>query len=127
MKKRRTVKRFSSNPTFFLRDALIQGETTGHQCDSKEVAAKMRTARKNVCRLFFKHEFLSSNKITSYFSRMSLHKKKNTDNFLQEEDLQAEEYEHVLSDLEKPCISDITIIASLLQLKVFRIFHVRNK
>lgn len=27
-------------------------------------------------------------------------KRKNTDNFLQEEDLQAEEYEHVLSDLK---------------------------
>lgn len=44
LKKRRTVKRFSSNQTSFLRDAFIQGEITGHKCDPEEVAAKMRTA-----------------------------------------------------------------------------------
>lgn len=78
LKKRRTVKRFSSNQTSFLRDAFIQGENPGHKCDPEEVAAKMRTARKNGCRLFSKHEFLSSNQIASYFSRMSLEKRKNT-------------------------------------------------
>lgn len=78
LKKRRAVKRFSSNQTSFLRDAFIQGENPGHKCDPEEVAAKMRTARKNGCRLFSKHEFLSSNQIASYFSRMSLEKRKNT-------------------------------------------------
>lgn len=68
------------------------------------MAAKMRTARNNGCRLFSKHEFLSSNQIASYFSRMSFVKKKkkeNTQNLFEEKDLQAEEYEDVLSDLKK--------------------------
>lgn len=63
----------------------------------------MRTARNNGCRLFSKHEFLSSNQIASYFSRMSFVKKKkeNTQNLFKEKDLQVEEYEDVLSDLKK--------------------------
>lgn len=68
------------------------------------MAAKMRTARNNGCRLFSKHEFLSSNQIASYFSRMSFVKKKkkeNTQNLFKEKDLQVEEYEDVLSDLKK--------------------------
>lgn len=69
------------------------------------MAAKMRTARNNGCRLFSKHEFLSSNQIASYFSRMSFVKKKkkkeNTQNLFEEKDLQVEEYEDVLSDLKK--------------------------
>lgn len=102
LKKRRTVKRFLSNQTSFLRDAFIQGEITGHKCDPEEVAAKMRTARNNGCRLFSKHEFLSSNQIASYFSRMSFVKKiENTQNLFEEKDVQAEEYENVLSDLKK--------------------------
>lgn len=87
LKKRGTVKRFSSNQTSFLRDTFIQGEITGHKCDPKEVAAKMRTTRKNGCRLFSKHEFLTSNRIAAtYFSRMLLEKIKNTQNLFVEED-----------------------------------------
>lgn len=87
MKKRGTVKRFSSNQTSFLRDTFIQGEITGHKYDPKEVAAKMRTTRKNGWRLFSKHEFLTSNRIAAtYFSRMLLEKIKNTQNLFVEED-----------------------------------------
>lgn len=83
LKKRRTVKRFSSNHTAFLRDTFIQGEITGHKCDPKELAAKMRTTRKNRCRLFSKHECLTSNRIAAtYFSRMLLEKNKEHTEFI---------------------------------------------
>ncbi|XP_061188663.1 uncharacterized protein LOC133196824 [Saccostrea echinata] len=100
LKSKRRVKRFSREQIHFLREMFEKGEVTGHKCDVEEVSVKMRTVKDNDGkRKFSQQEFLSSAQIVSYFSRLSLEKRKISLSSYEEEDLKAEDFENDAMDI----------------------------
>ncbi|XP_062568266.1 uncharacterized protein LOC134230450, partial [Saccostrea cucullata] len=95
LKSKRIARRFSKEQTNFLREIFEKGEVTGYKCDAEEVSMKMRTVKDNDGkRRFCQQEFLSLAQIASYFSRLSLEKRKISLSSYEEEDLVAEDFEN---------------------------------
>ena len=63
----------------YLKARFNAGEESGMKADPQQVAVDMRNARKEENkRLFSREDWLSRNQIESYFSRLSVLKKKQT-------------------------------------------------
>lgn len=75
-----------------------KGEMTGHKYDPEEVSVMMRTIKKNGKRRFSQDLFLTPSQISSFFSRLSIEKRKSAQNGYESEDFVAEEYENNIID-----------------------------
>lgn len=98
LKNKRSVKRFSSEQIGFLKEMFQKGEMTGHKYDPEEVSVMMRTIKKNGKRRFSQDLFLTPSQISSFFSRLSIEKRKSAQNSYESEDFVAEEYENNIID-----------------------------
>ena len=76
LKKKSPNVRFSKAVKDFLVKTFIDGETSGIKADPKEVSAQMRSVRKRQKRLFDKSEWLTTQQVKSYFSRLSVQQRK---------------------------------------------------
>lgn len=100
LKCNREVKRFSSQQISFLTQKFNFGESTGFKCDPEEVAKEMRHVKNSDgSRLFRFQDFLTPSQIGSFFSRLSLKKRKESNANFDENDLSAEECNNVVSQL----------------------------
>ena len=81
-------KRFTENQKRYLVDTFKNGELTGQKANPRDVSKSMRKARNlDGSRMFKKDEFLSSQQISNFFSRLA--KAKNLDTIEEEESTEA--------------------------------------
>ena len=72
LKKGKKTTRFSEGARSFLHDVFFQGEETGIKANAADVSSKIKRVRlTNGKKLFSKEEWLSSDQIARYFSRLS--------------------------------------------------------
>jgi hypothetical protein len=76
LKKKAANIRFSKTVKDFLLKTFIDGERSGIKADPKEVSARMRSVRKGQKKVFDKSEWLSTQQVKSYFSRLSVQQRK---------------------------------------------------
>lgn len=81
----------------FLKEMFQKGEMTGHKYDPEEVSVMMRTIKKNGKRRFSQDLFLTPSH-SSFFSRLSIEKRKSAQNSYESEDFVAEAYENNIID-----------------------------
>lgn len=77
----------------FLKEMFQKGEMTGHKYDPEEVSVMMRTIKKNGKRRFSQDLFLTPSHNSSFFSRLSIEKRKSAKN-----SYESEEYENNIID-----------------------------
>ena len=75
--KSRGQNRFSGKVKNYLLEQFVVGEETGRKITSSEASSRMRSLRKdsNGLRVFCKEEWLTTQQIRNYFSRLSTLKK----------------------------------------------------
>ena len=72
LKKAKKSTRFSERVRSFLQDTFFQGEQTGVKVNPADIASKMKSLRSaNGNKLFTKEEWLSTNQVARYFSKLS--------------------------------------------------------
>ena len=72
LKKSRKSTRFSEGVRVYLKNVFIQGEETGTKANPPDIASKMKMLRsKNGKKMFSKDEWLSTDQVTRYFSKLS--------------------------------------------------------
>ena len=72
LKKMRSTVTFSDNARNYLRQVFLQGEETGHKADPVDVASRMKVLHDDSGKKKFqKEEWLTTAKISRYFSRLS--------------------------------------------------------
>ncbi|XP_013404412.1 uncharacterized protein LOC106169495 [Lingula anatina] len=102
LKSRREVKRFTEQQKEYLTQKFNDGERSGIKSNPEDVAIEMRSAKyKNGNRLFSIENFLSAAQIGSFFSRLSLLKRKRGLETVDEEDFEAANFEAQFDDLFK--------------------------
>ena len=98
--------RFSVNQKQYLMSKFSIGESTGNKANAVSVAKSMITARdSNGQRLFSSDEFLTSQQISSFFSRMAAKRTLQID--LGVNDEQSTEYEQRFEELRNKVIAEV--------------------
>ena len=73
VKKTRKSTRFSDKVKLYLRDVFLQGEETGKKASPADISSKLKNLRsEDGKKLFSKEEWLTTQQVASYFSRMSV-------------------------------------------------------
>ena len=86
-------KRFSKKQKDYLNTKFMIGETTGNKADPADVSREMRTAQgTNGACLFSSNEYLSTQQIRSYFSRMAA--KRSTSALVESDESESDDDEH---------------------------------
>jgi hypothetical protein len=100
-------KRFSKNQKDYLLQKFQIGETTGQKADPSSVARAMMTAKDvNGNRLFNSDEFLTSQQITGFFSRVAKKKKLQSQDPKEDDDYTADDLQNALHQNEIEEFSD---------------------
>ena len=99
--------KFTENQKQYLNAKFQIGERTGKKADPNEVSKAMRTANdSNGERLFSFEDFLTSQQISSYFSRLAAKRSVEVDQPDSEDETPAEDLQSVLSDI---VLSEVSI------------------
>ena len=91
--------KLTENQKQYLNAKFQTGERTGKKADATEVSKAMRTAKDNNGeRLFSYGDFLTSQQISSYFSRLAAKRSVEADQHDSEDEAPGEDLQSVLSD-----------------------------
>jgi len=104
--------RFTEKQKDYLSSKFFFGESTGQKVDAASVSKSMMTARdSNGSRLFTSSEFLTSQQISSFFSRLASRRSQDqatdSDNELEDQNMENEE---AFSDLRSEILRDVALV-----------------
>ena len=104
--------RFTEKQKDYLSSKFFFGESTGQKVDAASVSKSMMTARdSNGSRLFTSSEFLTSQQISSFFSRLASKRSQDqatdSDNELEDQNVENEE---AFSDLRSEILRDVALV-----------------